>query len=343
LGRSVCSRPSVPEIEAWELEQYARILAAAKQEGPAIYAAVCLAGEAGLRVGEIKALRWREDVDMVAKTITVNQQMRRGIAGTPKGRTRRTVPMMVTLYEALRAMDVVREGYVVLDHIGRGETGRAKHEENVVKRLMERVCRKAGLPESGLHRLRRPIWGRLKRARFGSLYPDDAAIRGWRARRWRPAGAHPGHRLLRHTRARCWRRQHRERSEAIGTRAHDCGQLFVAATRERRCRDLIPEVDAGRRQREQRGLDVVRVAALDDLDLSLTVNRGIRQRDTTRNMVHGSTSRSETASRRGLVAAMDASISASSTTRSAGGANDAPRMASASADARSCSRSHSGR
>ena len=84
----------------------------------------------------------------------VNQQMRRGITGTPKGRTRRTVPMTVTLYEALRAMDVVREGYVVLDHIGRGETGRAKHEENVVKRLMERVCRKAGLPESGWHRLR---------------------------------------------------------------------------------------------------------------------------------------------------------------------------------------------
>jgi len=143
-----------PEIEAWELEQYARILAAAKQESQAIYAAVCLAGEAGLRVGEIKALRWREDVDMVAKTITVNQQMRRGITGTPKGRTRRTVPMTATLYEALRAMDVVREGFVVLDHIGRGETGRAKHEENVVKRLMERVCRKASLPESGWHRLR---------------------------------------------------------------------------------------------------------------------------------------------------------------------------------------------
>jgi len=85
-----------PEIEAWELEQYARILAAAKQETQAIYAAVCLAGEAGLRVGEVKALRWREDVDMVAKTITVNQQMRRGITGTPKGRTRRTVPMMLT-------------------------------------------------------------------------------------------------------------------------------------------------------------------------------------------------------------------------------------------------------
>ena len=46
----------------------------AKVEGDEWYAAACLAGEAGLRVGEVKALRWREDVDMVAKTITVNQQ-----------------------------------------------------------------------------------------------------------------------------------------------------------------------------------------------------------------------------------------------------------------------------
>ena len=63
-----------PEIVAWDFEQYARLLAAAKAEGEEWYAAVCLAGEAGLRVGEVKALRWREDVDMIARTITVNQQ-----------------------------------------------------------------------------------------------------------------------------------------------------------------------------------------------------------------------------------------------------------------------------
>ncbi|CAN5832150.1 hypothetical protein BH11MYX2_BH11MYX2_11900 [soil metagenome] len=62
--------------------------------------------------------------------------------------------MPMTLNEARRAMDFVRVGYVVLDHIGRGETVRAKHEENVVKRLMERDCRNAGLPQSGWHRLR---------------------------------------------------------------------------------------------------------------------------------------------------------------------------------------------
>jgi integrase len=76
-----------PEIECWKMEQYPRILDAARKEGPAAYAGASLAGEAGLRVGEIKALRWREDVDLVARTVTVNQQMRRGIVGTPKGST----------------------------------------------------------------------------------------------------------------------------------------------------------------------------------------------------------------------------------------------------------------
>ncbi len=48
------------------------LLASAKVEGPDWYAAVCLAGEAGPPAGEVKAQRWREDVDLIAKTITVN-------------------------------------------------------------------------------------------------------------------------------------------------------------------------------------------------------------------------------------------------------------------------------
>jgi len=33
---------------------------------------LCLAGEGGLRIGEIRALKWREHVDLVAGTITVD-------------------------------------------------------------------------------------------------------------------------------------------------------------------------------------------------------------------------------------------------------------------------------
>ncbi len=59
-----------PEIVAWDFEQYVRLLVAAKAEGDEWYATICLAGEARLRVGEVNSLRWRKDVDMIAKTLT---------------------------------------------------------------------------------------------------------------------------------------------------------------------------------------------------------------------------------------------------------------------------------
>jgi len=65
-----------------------------------------------LRIGEIRALDWRRDVDLVAATITVNQQTRRGQTTTPKGRTRRTIPMTETLLTALKALDTIRTGFV---------------------------------------------------------------------------------------------------------------------------------------------------------------------------------------------------------------------------------------
>lgn len=45
----------------------------------------CLAGEAGLRIGETRALDWRRDVDLVAATIAINHPTRRGQTTTPKG------------------------------------------------------------------------------------------------------------------------------------------------------------------------------------------------------------------------------------------------------------------
>jgi integrase len=137
-----------PEIEPWDFEQYARLLASAKIEGAEWYAAVCLAGEAGLRSGEVKALRWREDVDLIAKTITVNQQTCHGETTTPKGRTRRTIPMTSTLEHALKRQEVVREGFVV-----RNFDGAAKRDGQTCHAI-ERICRRAGLPVRYWHTLR---------------------------------------------------------------------------------------------------------------------------------------------------------------------------------------------
>ncbi|HEX4461155.1 MAG TPA: tyrosine-type recombinase/integrase [Polyangia bacterium] len=135
------------EIEYWEFEEYARILSAARREGEEWYVAVCLAGEAGLRVGEIKALRW-EHLDLVAGTLTVSEQTRHGITGTPKGGRRRVVPMTATLIAALRTLSVVRVGYVARNLDGSQLTdGQTTH-------AIRRIIRRAGLGERGWHSLR---------------------------------------------------------------------------------------------------------------------------------------------------------------------------------------------
>ncbi|MDD5308299.1 MAG: site-specific integrase [Deltaproteobacteria bacterium] len=137
-----------PEIEWWEFEQYPRVLTAAREEGPEWHAAVCLAGEAGLRIGEVRALKWERDIDLVAGMITVNEQTRNGITGTPKGRTRRKVPMTSALLDAIKGLSVVRRGHVIRNNDGTplrdGQTIHASY----------RICRKAGLPERGWHCLR---------------------------------------------------------------------------------------------------------------------------------------------------------------------------------------------
>ncbi|CAN5637356.1 hypothetical protein BH11MYX1_BH11MYX1_55380 [soil metagenome] len=157
-----------PEIVAWDFAQYACLLVAANAEGEVWYTGVCLAGEAGLRVGEVKALRWREDVDMIAATITVNQQTRNSETTTPKGRTRRMVPMTSTLLEALKRMETIREGFVVRNLDGTAKT------EGEADAAIKRICRRAGLPVLAWHTLRHTFGTHA--ALFG--------VNPWRLRAW---------------------------------------------------------------------------------------------------------------------------------------------------------------
>jgi integrase len=136
-----------PEYVAWEIDEYVKMLAAARAEGPEWHVAVCLAGEAGLRIGEVRGLRW-DDVDLEAATITVAQQMRKGIIGTPKGRTRRVVPMTPHLLRALRGLEELRRGFVVRNLDCSPMTdGQTTH-------VIYRMCDEAELPHRGWHVLR---------------------------------------------------------------------------------------------------------------------------------------------------------------------------------------------
>jgi integrase len=144
-----------PEIAFIEFEEYAALIKAAREdELSEAELAVLLDYEAGMRVGEIRALEYEEQVDMRARTLTVDRQVRlvrgddgkyRDVLGPPKGRRRRVVPMSPALYQALR--DRVRRGHVV-----GGEGGRRKTSEEF-KALMKRIVRRAGLEEkiSGWH------------------------------------------------------------------------------------------------------------------------------------------------------------------------------------------------
>jgi integrase len=129
-----------PQIGAWELDEYGAIMGAALEEGIGWYVAVALCGEAGLRIGEVRELQW-SDVDMKAKTITVARQRRHSVAGTPKGRTRRTIPMTTALYSVLRQLSTIRVGYVV-----RNDDGTPKTDGQDAKAI-QRIYKRAGVPE----------------------------------------------------------------------------------------------------------------------------------------------------------------------------------------------------
>jgi integrase len=137
-----------PEIEALSFEEYLRLLATAtKDYEPEWYVAMCLAGEAGMRVGEVKALQW-EDIDLIAGTITVQRQVRRGKEGTPKGRTKRVVVMTGTLHKALKQFSEIRLGYVIRNLDGTTKT------DHQARWAMKRICKRAGMPHRGWHILR---------------------------------------------------------------------------------------------------------------------------------------------------------------------------------------------
>jgi integrase len=138
-----------PDIESWSFEEYARLLEAAKKDcDPEWHAAMCLAGEAGLRLGEVRGLKWQEDVDLVAGTLTVQRQRRHNQEGTPKGRTKRVVPMTPALVAALKRLSNVRIGYVI-----RNLDGTPKSDQSP-RSAIERISKRAGLTIKGWHHLR---------------------------------------------------------------------------------------------------------------------------------------------------------------------------------------------
>lgn len=144
-----------PDIEVWGFDQHLALLAAAEQRGFAWYVAALLAGDAGLRIGEIAGLQWA-DIDFAGSVLTVRRQRdKTGAVGPPKGKRSRTVPLSSTLSAALSASP--------------GEPGawvtplRPRRLHNGSRPL----CRRAGLELVGWHRLRHTFGTNCARFKVG--------------------------------------------------------------------------------------------------------------------------------------------------------------------------------
>ena len=106
-----------PDFDFLSFEEASRFLDAAKRE-PEWYAMMLTAMRTGLRIGELRALRW-QDVDLVAGKLLVRKAAAKQIVGSPKSRRSREVELGREVRDALKAHRHLR-GELVFCH----ETGR---------------------------------------------------------------------------------------------------------------------------------------------------------------------------------------------------------------------------
>jgi len=138
--------------EFYEEHEYRRLIDGAARVNPSVHLLVLLAGSAGLRRGEIIALKWT-DLDIKRRIIHVQRSIWWAKDGVrhetlPKGGKGRKVPMTSALAEALKAHRNLRDRVLT-------QPDGAELTNKVVKMWIERAQRAAGLEQTGgIHRLR---------------------------------------------------------------------------------------------------------------------------------------------------------------------------------------------
>lgn len=146
------------EIRFLEDAELVALLEVATKE-PIWYAAIALASEAGLRLGELRALRWT-DYNQVTNQITISRSRWRNTESSPKSRKPRSVDVSAFIASALHAIRVTKlRGPYVLSK-GDGEPYGAEHMQEVI----ERLTRNAKLTDCGWHTLRHTFCTRLAMA-----------------------------------------------------------------------------------------------------------------------------------------------------------------------------------
>jgi integrase len=145
----------------YDFDDYVRLCDGAAKVGTREHVLVRLGADAGLRRGEMMALRWT-DCDFRRRQLRVEQAMWKRtrkssaatgepewVIGKPKGGRGRVVPMTDALHDALRAHQHLRGKYVLCRDDGATVPG------HMLRDWLEGAQRRAGLEVMGrLHTLR---------------------------------------------------------------------------------------------------------------------------------------------------------------------------------------------
>jgi integrase len=147
-------RVSKGSTRFYDFGEFDRLVAAARATDARAYLLVLLAGEAGLRLGEMVALEWH-DIDFVKEQVCVQRSAWKGQIASPKGGRLRYIPLTRRLAAALRDARHLRGPRVLYEDDGSALT------EGLVQGYVRRAAQRAGLFNNGPHMLRHTFCSHL--------------------------------------------------------------------------------------------------------------------------------------------------------------------------------------
>ena len=137
-----------------DFAEYERLVVAAGQMDTMTKIIVLLGGQAGLRLGEMTALEWR-DLDFTQGRMCVERSDWKGHVTSPKGGRLRYIPMTQRLRAALKSSRHLRSERVLCEPDGTALT------QKVMRNIVRRAARRAGVKHEGVHVLRHTFCSHL--------------------------------------------------------------------------------------------------------------------------------------------------------------------------------------
>jgi integrase len=138
-----------PEVSAYDDETYDWFIETAEKIDTRIKIALLLAGDAGLRLGELVGLEW-QDIDLKAGILSVNRSVWEGIANVPKSGKPRQIPLTDRLKKALKQ----QAHHIKTNRVLYRDDGTPVDRDTVAS-WVRRCERRMAMPETGrVHKFR---------------------------------------------------------------------------------------------------------------------------------------------------------------------------------------------